>query len=282
MIKILSWNIGARSNFAQELSKSGADVALLQEVKRLPDDLPANIKLISGGSFTGYKYDRWPMIMQLSDRVSVKGYKLTNLSSYPYTHDLPTNTLAVSDPTTMAVACVALPGGSTFHVASLYARWIKPHDSTNSKWGVGYSDASAHRAISDLSVFIGSLDSSTHRILVAGDFNMIYGATDKNPLALPAREQSVVDRFTALGLEFLGPKYPEGRQASPTPQGLPGDTLNVPTYYSTRQKPATAQNQLDYVFASRGFHKQIKVRALNSVEEWGPSDHCRLLIEVRI
>ena len=41
-----------------------------------------------------------------------------------------------------------------------------------------------------------------------------------------------------------------------------------------------ADQQLDYVFASRGFHKSIKTHALNSVEEWGSSDHCRILIDV--
>lgn len=45
--------------------------------------------------------------------------------------------------------------------------------------------------------------------------------------------------------------------------------------------PATARiNQFDYVFASRGFHRSLKVRAMNGVDEWGPSDHCRLLIEI--
>ena len=44
--------------------------------------------------------------------------------------------------------------------------------------------------------------------------------------------------------------------------------------------PATAARQLDYAFASRGFHESVTVRAINSVEEWGASDHCRLLIEV--
>ena len=54
----------------------------------------------------------------------------------------------------------------------------------------------------------------------------------------------------------------------------------MPTYYTTTQSPATAQNQMDYVFASRGFHESVEVRALNGVEEWGASDHCRLLINV--
>ncbi len=44
--------------------------------------------------------------------------------------------------------------------------------------------------------------------------------------------------------------------------------------------PAGAWHQLDYAIASRGFHESVTVRAMNSVEEWGTSDHCRLLIEV--
>ena len=39
-------------------------------------------------------------------------------------------------------------------------------------------------------------------------------------------------------------------------------------------------HQLDYAIASRGFHESVTVRAMNSVDEWGASDHCRLLIEV--
>lgn len=34
----------------------------------------------------------------------------------------------------------------------------------------------AHRAISDLSVYIGDINPHSHRILVAGDFNLIHGA----------------------------------------------------------------------------------------------------------
>lgn len=36
----------------------------------------------------------------------------------------------------------------------------------------------------------------------------------------------------------------------------------------------------DYVFASRSMVGSVRVRALNEPDEWGPSDHCRLLIEV--
>ena len=271
-IRIISWNIGKRHESWRHLDKLEADVGLLQEAGALPKGIktspflePANLP-----------YDRWPLVVQLSERVKIDWFKPISLLDKATDGEI-----AISDPSTIAIARVSPDKGEPFIVASLYARWIKPHLSTKSSWGVGYSDASAHRAISDLSNLIGHVNPSKHRLLVAGDFNMIYGATENNKLALPERDQTVVDRFKALGLEFLGPQYPAGRQAEPTPQGLPPKTGNLPTYYTTRQKiPARAQNQLDYVFASCGFHEQIKVRALNAVEEWGSSDHCRLLIEV--
>ena len=60
------------------------------------------------------------------------------------------------------------------------------------------------------------------------------------------------------------------------------DTRNVPTYHHPGSGPETAVNQLDYAFASRGFHEKVSVLAMNEIEEWGPSDHCRLMIEVKV
>ena len=54
----------------------------------------------------------------------------------------------------------------------------------------------------------------------------------------------------------------------------------MPTYHTTTKTPATAENQLDYAFASRGFHTAVTVQALNDPDHWGPSDHCRLLIDI--
>ena len=213
--------------------------------------------------------------MKLSDRVEVEWFKQVGQIS-----EVAEDEVAVSGIGTIAAARVTPHGGPPFIVVSMYAQWIKPHPSTNSKWRVGYSDGSAHRIISDLSAFIGDTDPGTHRILAAGDLNMFYGATHDNPLSLTDRERTVFERMDALGLEFLGPQSPDGRQANPTPQGLPEGTKNVPTYYTTTRSPETAENQLDYAFASRGFHKEVTVEAMNSPEEWGSSDHCRLLIEV--
>ncbi len=289
-IAVVSWNIGKRREPWRELVAMGADVALLQEAGSPPDDVAGRVDTGPENHWNShlwnsdwYKdrserpYDRWPMVVKLSDRVEVEWFKQAGP-----TKEVREDEIAVSGIGTIAAARVTPRDAGTppLIVLSMYARWIRPHPSTRSTWSVGFPDGSAHRIISDLSAFIGSTDPGTHRILAAGDLNTIYGATDNNRLALPARDRTITDRMDALGLEFLGPRYPAGRRASPAPQGLPPDTQNVPTYYTTRQSPETAQNQLDYAFASRGFHEGIKVRALNSVDEWGASDHCRLLIEV--
>jgi hypothetical protein len=83
-------------------------------------------------------------------------------------------------------------------------------------------------------------------------------------------------------LTFVGPQAPNGRQADPWPEELPVDSKNVPTFHHSQATPATASRQLDFVFASQSIADKVKVRALNSVDEWGPSDHCRIQIDVNI
>ncbi len=151
-----------------------------------------------------------------------------------------------------------------------------------SSWSFGVADGSVHRIISDLSTFIGHENPGTHRILAAGDLNIAHGYGDGgSPPYWEARYRSVFDRMAALGLEFMGPQTPNGRQAEIRATHEPADSRNVVTFYLPRKNPATASNnQLDYVFASRGFHESITVRAMNSVEGWGANDHCRLLIAI--
>ncbi len=143
---------------------------------------------------------------------------------------------------------------------------------TGSAWIV--SDASAHRLVSDLSAFIGT--QGGHRILAAGDLNILHGYGEYGNEYWARRYGSVFDRMEALGLPFAGPQHPQGRQADPWPDELPRDSKNVPTYRWNRETLPT--RQLDFVFASTGMN--VSVRALNEPEEWGPSDHCRIEIEV--
>ena len=288
---VVSWNIAKRSEPWRQLVSMGADVALVQEADL--DQVPPGVAArVDAGPVEHWDsrvwnsrwwegrcknlFDRWAMVVRLSDRVEVEWFKQISPMGA-----MAQDEIAVSGIGTIAAARVKPKDGSApFIAVSMYARWVSPHPDVHSNWI--YQDGSAHRIISDLSAFVGSTDPSTHRILAAGDLNMIYGATQDNRLALPARDRTVTDRMTALGMEFLGPQHPDGRRASPTPRGLPPDSRNVPTYYSipNRQSPETAQNQLDDAFASRGFHNGVKVRAMNGVEEWGASDHCRLLIEI--
>ena len=285
---VVCWNIAKRHAAWRQLVGMGADVALLQEAGEPPADVAGRVDTGPREHWDSHVwnsdwwegrgsrnlFDRSAMVVKLSDRVEVEWFKQVGPIS-----DVEADEIAVSGLGTIAAARVTADGVPPFIVVSMAAAWIRPHPSVETTW-MGYQDGSAHRIISDLSAFIGSTDPATHRILAAGDLNMIYGATEDNRLALPARDRTVTDRMAALGLEFMGPQFPAGRQADPLPAGLPSDTLNVPTFHAPTQSPATAVTQLDYAFASRGFHNSVTVRAMNHPDEWGASDHCRLLIEV--
>lgn len=279
MIKVVNWNIGKRRQPWHELVRMAddgdADVALLQEAGIPPGDLVDRIDYEDGVFWNRQLYDRWPLVVKLSDRVTVTPFR-----QVPPTGELGEDSIGVSGIGTIAAARV-IPHGNedeSFVAVSMYASWLTVHPSTNSSWIC--ADASAHRIISDLSMFIGHSDPAKHRILAAGDLNMFYGSTGWK-LSLPDRDRTVWDRMQALGLEFLGPQQPNGRKAESDPDDVPPDTKNVPTYYHRGDGPEGAKNQLDYAFASRGFHENVSVRAMNEIGEWGSSDHCRLLIDVK-
>ena len=281
---VVCWNIARRQEPWRQLAAMDADVALLQEATPPPPDLADTVDTGPSEHWDARWHegrvegrvdrllDRWPMVVRLSDRVEVEWFRQVGPIS-----ETEEDEIAVSGIGTIAAARVIPRDAPPFIVASMYARWIRPHPSTGSR--ANYPDGSAHRIISDLSAFIGSADPGTHRILAAGDLNIVHGSTNPG-YARPARDRTITDRMDALGFEFLGPRYPAGRRAVPAPPGLPTDTLNVPTFHHSTESPATASLQLDYVFASRGFHERVGVRALNAAEEWGASDHCRLLVEI--
>jgi endonuclease/exonuclease/phosphatase family metal-dependent hydrolase len=126
----------------------------------------------------------------------------------------------------------------------------------------------------------GIANKGPHRIIVAGDWNLMFGYGENGDEFWARRYATVFDRMKALGLRFLGPQEPNGRQAEPWPKELPKDSRNVPTFYHSKQKPAAATRQLDYVFLSESIADRVTARALNEVDAWGPSDHCRVVIDV--
>ena len=291
-VTVVSWNIAKRQEPWRQLLRMDADVALLQEAVSPPSDVVSEMDIGPAEHWDSHVwnsrwfedrypklYDRWPMVVKLSDRVEVEWFK--QVSPIGWTES---DEIAVSGIGTIAAARITPRDGSAapFIAVSMYGRWIGAHPSVKTAWGFGYADSSVHRIISDLSAFIGHEDPRTHRILAAGDLNIAHGYGDGgDPSYWEARYRSAFERMATIGLEFVGPQTPNGRQAETPATGEPADSRNVVTYHLPGKSPETASNiQLDYVFASRGFHERITVQAINSVEEWGASDHCRLLIEI--
>ena len=304
MVKIVCWNIAMRCASPgspwEELERmrdhEGADVALLQEVG---PGAAAQMDGALGGSDRHWdwdKCDRWPAVAKLSGNVKVRWFRPVS----SMVREEKKNQIAISDPPTLAAACVTplsegKPSGEPFIVVSMYARSYRPHpiarNAPNQEPAKGvireYADASAHRIISDFSGFIAHTNPANHRIIAAGDLNTIYEAREESRWETPVRAQTIFDRMNAIGMEFVGPRAGDGSKKadSPTDDVRPS-TCNVPTYLShqqmgnMRENGILSGNQLDYVFASRGFDESVRVHAMNGPKEWGPSDHCRIVIEV--
>lgn len=288
MVKIVCWNINRSLDAYPKLQEMDADVALLQEVGPGAAD---EMKGALGGNEhwndhpDWNKHHGWSAVLKLSDRVKVRWFRPISLMATEEKR----NQIAVSDLPTLAAARVTpvtdgKPSGEPFIVVSMYARWYRPHPLADNKYE--YSDASVHRIISDLTAFIGGWPKEP-RIIAAGDLNTIYGATECSELETPIRAQTIFDRMSAIGMEFVGPRAGDGgRRADPPTNDVSPHTCNVPTYLTPQQMKDMKENgvlsgnQLDYVFASRGFHERVRVHAMNRTrDEWGPSDHCRIVIE---
>ena len=253
-------------------------MALLQEAGSPPGDVAHLVRYEDDVFWDHRLYDRSPQVVQLTDRVSVEWFRPIEPIS-----ELGERDIAVSGIGTIAAARIA-PRGRTreaFVAVSMYARWIKtsPYNRQSLEGRcigrVGAPDPVGPLRVRRPPRSVPAPHPCRRRP------QHVFGAKG-HELSLPERERSVWARFEALGLEFLGPQAPNGRQATTPPPDVPADTSNVPTHALKGQSPEAANRQLDYAFASRGFHEKVSVRALNSVEEWGSSDHCRLLIQVAV
>lgn len=264
---IYSWNICKSADAWRQLAESDGDVALVQEAVAPHTDL--NIEVDDAPWSTAGAARAWrTAVARLSDRVSIRARPCLSIT------EAETGQLVSCRAGTMAVADVHMPDDVPFIVVSMYAAWESP--AAKSSWIV--ADASAHRLISDLSLLVGSQRS--HRIIVSGDFNILYGYGENGSPYWARRYMTVFDRMAAIGLRFVGPQSPNGVQADPWPTELPVDSKNVPTFRRHRRDPSTATRQLDFVFASESIADRVQTAALNRPEEWGSSDHCRVRIVV--
>ncbi len=272
-IRVVSWNIGHRSDAWRTLADSEADVALLQEAVAPPPDVASHVEVDPG-----------PWLTEASPTPRTFRAAIARLSTRVRMHPRPTAALAqasehqlpVSRPGTVAVADIeVLSTGELITVASVYGLWERPSPTVRSSWI--YADASVHRVLSDLSALMGREELGP--LLVAGDLNILHGYGEEGSEYWKRRYSSVFDRAEALGLVYLGPAAPEGgQQATPRPVELPPESADVPTFRTQSSDPASAQRQLDFVSASRVLTSRMTVRALNSESDWGTGDHCRVSI----
>jgi hypothetical protein len=274
MIRIVSWNIHGKSLTWHDVLELDADVALLQEAPAPPASLASRIDVESTAPWEtaggGVRRSWRATVVRLSDRV-----RLTGRPSVSVDH-AERNQFCVSRAGSLAAGDVTvLETGEILTVASMYAAWERPE----AKTGRIYADASAHRLISDLSTLIGN--ETGRRIIAAGDLNILFGYGEHGSTYWRSRYDTVFSRMEALGLRFVGPQAPDGGlQADPWPEELPRQSRNVPTFRWKLNLAETATRQLDFVFASTLLQERLSVRALNTAAEWGPSDHCHVIIQV--
>ncbi len=272
LLSLLSWNMQQQASNWKTVLESGADVAMLQETKPPHPQHVEQIDMDHGGDWLVPGQLWRSAVVGLSKRI-----KFTPIMSQPLGSGNP-DALMASRPGTIAAAVVRiLETEEELTIVSLYSTWEEPLRSTGSSWI--YADASAHRLISDLSGLIGQ--QKNHRIIVSGDLNILHGYGEGNSPYWKGRYDTVFYRMSALGLCFVGPQAPGGgKQALPRPLELPADSCNVPTFRTQKSKPETATRQLDFVFASESIANRLSVRAANSSEDWGPSNHCRIFIDL--
>ena len=275
-MRIVSWNMkwnGDQARAWQMLREMDADVALLQEA--VESHVPTWAEVSPGPWRTSWS-DRRPWrtaVAKLSDRVDVEFLEPIPLgqgkrSDFTVSHD-----------GTLAAAVVTPRKGAPLTVVSMYAAW-EGFSQHSGRRRTTLAMPALHRAISDLTRLVGP----RVRLIAAGDLNIYRRSSQK---ATPWRWNdggrrgygTAFDRMEAIGVPFVGPTGPEaGRQPTNASRRKWGDVL---TFYTPRQgSPAKATQQLDFAFATKNLHRRLAIRALNDVDGWGPSDHCRILIDL--
>ena len=146
MLKLISWNINGRVRPWDELLDSNADVALLQEARRPRGPVAELVEAGPQPWNTSWESRPWrTAVVRLSDRVDVEWLEsepIEGTANGRFVHSLSG---------TIAAAVITPARGDPILAISMYAPWEVPFG----KRGPIYADASAHRLISDIQVFLG-------------------------------------------------------------------------------------------------------------------------------
>ncbi|MCY3783978.1 MAG: hypothetical protein OXG79_09355 [Chloroflexi bacterium] len=264
-MKIVCWNMEAkRRSWADLVQMADVDIGLLQEASRVPEDLHQLVdvdhRLWQRRRNAGQGYPS--VVARLSDRVGVK-FIATGPIGDQFSNDFYTSEWA-----TLGAAIVTpVDGGEPLTVISM-APWSNAFTHESGSPSRREPIGSVHRLISDLARLVGRRS----RVIAAGDW-VIYPGWSTHPTAIWNKREALhfrtaFDRMQALGFRHV---VPEGRRS---------DRGDVVTFRSISETPAQAWAQADYVFATENIADRVTARALNEPDEWGPSDHCRLVIDL--
>ncbi len=263
-MKIVCWNMAhSRRSWDALVQMADVDIALLQEASRVPDGLHQRVDV---------DHRLWPerhvaslgypsVVARLSDRVGVKFIKTGPMGDH-FSHDFYTSEWGTLGPAIVT----PIDGDESFILVSMaaaYNAFTQESGSPSRRECIG----SVHRLISDLSRLVGRQS----RVIAAGDWAINPGWSAYPTSVWNQREafhfRTAFDRMQALGFRLI---VPEGRRSDR------GDVVTFSTMGST---PAQARTQADYVFATENIADRVSVHALNHPDDWGPSDHCRLVID---
>src|SRR5918997_5493462 len=212
MLRIWSWNVNGR-HLWDRLAVGEVDVALLQETPAPFGPWEGRVvpHPATGWGTAGSSSWLRAAVVAVSETTLLEPRPLTSLE------ERASGSLLVSRRGTLAAADVIV-NGERITLVSMYAVWegYRP--------GSIYADASAHRLLSDLSGIVH--DARSHRIIAAGDLNILHRYGDYGDAYWAARYSTVFARAEAMGLRFVGPQAPYGRQANPRPEELPEDSQN--------------------------------------------------------
>ena len=118
-------------------------------------------------------------------------------------------------------------------------------------------------------------------MIAGGDLNIWRRKSDRpTPWTWPDAMHygTVFDRMAAIRAIRRPPG--SARTATNLPAEPRGLVMSLPSTRRREGRPEKSNPALDFVFATRNIADRVAVRALNEVQEWGPSDHCRILIEL--
>ena len=283
MTKVVCWNMDYKRDSWRKLVQMDADVALLQEPCKVPPDVADRVEIEPPDHWSDWdsclpkpaRAHRRPRVAKLSDRVKVDWFKpVPLLERYPRIRS-PSAT-SIPSPPPGSPRLTAIRSRSSPYRCT--AHWKSPHPSTGREKNDPQADASAHRIISDLSVFVPPRDRLPHRILAAGDLNIDCGIDcdwrlhdDKLPLWEPRRAVRMGPHGSAR-FRVPGAAVSE-RTASGSHPHAPacGDEERA---HATRPprlaqgRPATARSRLRLSSRIPPDHRDARLNGVEK-EEWG-------------